>query len=85
VRRLPDRTPASSLILEGRDEQALHALVDLTRRACELCVEALEDGSLMHQQVHTVDGHRRTKEARRALAERVRRLEAVVDLLRGTL
>jgi hypothetical protein len=81
--RLPDSTRASDLILAGRDRQAMHALLNLQRRVFQIMVAAMDDQSVAHQQAHTVDGVRRTAEWRRYHAGRVRRLEAMVDLLGG--
>jgi hypothetical protein len=84
-RRLPDYTRASELILRGHDGQAMHALMNLTRRVARLLVEALDDPSALHQGSHTVDSTRRTRAYREYMAAKVRRLEALVDLLEGTL
>lgn len=83
ARRLPEHTRASDLILAGRDAQAMHALLNLQRRVGQILVDAMDDFGVAHQQAHTVDGVRRKADWRRWQAQRVRRLEAMVDLMEG--
>lgn len=85
IRRLPDSTPASDLILRGHDRQAMHAMMDLHRRMARLLVQVLDDGSALHSGAHTLDGRRRSRDEREFLAAKVRRIEALVELIGGLL
>lgn len=85
MKRLPDSTRASELILRGHDGQAMHALMNLNTRLARLLVSAMDDPSALHQASHTVDGVRRNLAYREYMAAKVRRLEAILDLLEGLL
>ena len=83
MKRLPDSTRASDLILAGKDAQAMHALMNLQRRLLEAAARQWDDESVPHQQSHTLDGVKRDKGWRLWHAKRARTLEAVVELLEG--
>lgn len=85
MKRAPDSTRASDLILQGRYAQAAHATANLHRKLFDLLVGSLDDGSPFHQILHFADGRRHRKVERESLARDVRSIEALYELLSKTI